>query len=211
MTTTGGLFPATSMPDRDWWSALWPDPEGTLRQLGIAPDMSVLDLCCGDGYFTAALARLVGGQVYALDLDPVMIERAKDEVSRQGASVRKWIVADALDAAHHLSATLDCVLMANTFHGVPDQTRLAAVIHKVLRPSGLLVIVNWRPLPREQTTVLGQPRGPQTKLRMSPQAVSTVVEPAGFVTVQVVDLPPYHYGSVLIRAGQASGNLTSTG
>lgn len=147
MATTGGPFPATSMPDRNWWSALWPDPEGTLRQLGIAPDMSVLDLCCGDGYFTAPLAKLVGGKVYAHDLDPVMIERAKEEVLRQGTSVRKWINADALDAAHHLSATVDCVLMANAFHGVPDQTRLAAVIHKVLRPGGILVIVNWHPLP----------------------------------------------------------------
>lgn len=199
MASTGGSFPATSMPDRDWWSALWPDPEGALRQLGITPDMSVLDLCCGDGYFTAPLARLVSGQVYALDFDPVMIEQAKEEVLRQGASVRKWINADALDVAHHLSATVDCVLMANTFHGVPDQTRLAAVIHKVLRPGGILVIVNWHHLPREQTTVLGQPRGPETKLRMSPEAVSTVVEPAGFVTARVVELPPYHYGSILIR------------
>ena len=52
-------FPATSMPDRDWWAALWPDPEGVLRQVGVEPGMTVLDLCCGDGYFTAPLARLV--------------------------------------------------------------------------------------------------------------------------------------------------------
>ena len=23
-----GFFPATAMPDREWWGALWPDPEG---------------------------------------------------------------------------------------------------------------------------------------------------------------------------------------
>lgn len=199
MAETAGPFPATSMPDRDWWSALWPDPEDALRQLGITPDMRVLDLCCGDGYFTAPLARLVRGKVYALDLDPVMIERAKEEVLRQGASVIKWINVDALDATRHLPEPVDCVLVANTFHGVPDQERLAAEIHKLLRAGGSFVIVNWHPLPRDQTTVLGQPRGPMTKMRMSPEAVSAIVEPAGFHTARMVELPPYHYGLVLIR------------
>lgn len=28
-------YPASSMPDRDWWAALWPHPEKVLAQLGI--------------------------------------------------------------------------------------------------------------------------------------------------------------------------------
>jgi hypothetical protein len=43
----GCVLQATSMPDRNWWSVLWPRPEQTLRALGITPDMTVLDLCCG--------------------------------------------------------------------------------------------------------------------------------------------------------------------
>ncbi|MHB1203164.1 MAG: class I SAM-dependent methyltransferase, partial [Acidithiobacillus sp.] len=53
------FFPATVMPDPDWWQALWPDPEGVITALGVTPGMTVLDLCCGDGYFTAALAGQV--------------------------------------------------------------------------------------------------------------------------------------------------------
>ena len=45
--------------------------------------------------------------------------------SRASASVRQWICADALDVANHLGDPVDPVLMANTFHDVPDQTRLA--------------------------------------------------------------------------------------
>jgi SAM-dependent methyltransferase len=195
----GVPFPATSMPDRDWWSALWTYPEGMLRSLGIEPEMTVLDLCCGDGYFTAPLATLVDGKVHALDLDPVMIEQAREEVERQGASVRQWILADALDVAERLSGPVDCVLMANTFHGVPDQKRLAAEVRKVLRPGGNFAIVNWRPLPREETTVLGQARGPTTAMRMSPDDVVATVGPEGFDRGRVIDLLPYHYG-VLLRA-----------
>ena len=38
--------------------------------------MTVLDLCCGDGYFTAPLAKLVLGKVIALDIDCRMLVHA---------------------------------------------------------------------------------------------------------------------------------------
>jgi ubiquinone/menaquinone biosynthesis C-methylase UbiE len=191
------LFQGTSMPDRDWWSALWPDPQGLLQQIGIRRGMSVLDLCCGDGYFTGPLAALVDGRLAALDLDPAMIELAKAEVERSGASVRQWICADATSAlAKHLDEPVDFVLIANTFHGVPDQIGLACSVREVLKPDGLFCIVNWHPAPREETVVLGKPRGPRTEMRMSPEAVRTVVETAGFFMHRVVDLQPYHYAAV---------------
>ena len=72
------LFPATLMPDSDWWHTLWPDPVATITALGIRDGMNVVDLCCGDGYFTAAIARQIGtGYVVGFDLDPVMLEQAK--------------------------------------------------------------------------------------------------------------------------------------
>jgi len=35
------FFPATIMPDADWWRALWPDPEALLRSLDIVPGLDV--------------------------------------------------------------------------------------------------------------------------------------------------------------------------
>jgi predicted methyltransferase len=188
------FFPATAMPDRDWWAALWPDPTGTLHWLGIRPGMTVVDLCCGDGYFTAPLAKIVDGRVYALDIDQQMLDRARIEVAQQGAFVAEWICADARYVAMLILERVDYVLMANTFHGVPDQTGLAHAVAKVLKLGGEFAVVNWHPLPRDQTTVLGKPRGPRTEMRMPPERVRAVVEPAGFQFVHVVELPPYHYG-----------------
>ena len=190
------VFPATSMPDRDWWAALWPRPEDVLRAVGIRPGMRVLDLCCGDGYFTAPLARLVEGKVIDLDIDCGMLERAKAEVARIGATVERWICADALALASHVTEPVDYALIANTFHGVPDQLGLAREVRKVLRPHGLFGVINWYPADRDDTRVLGRPRGPAAEIRMSPQAVAAVVEPAGFRQTEVVQLPPYHYGVV---------------
>jgi SAM-dependent methyltransferase len=190
------FFPATAMPDSDWWQALWPDPEGVLRALGIKAAMTVVDLCCGDGIFTAPLARLIGGRVYGVDLDPAMLDQARAAVARAGAEVRQWICADAMDLARLIPEKVDFVLIANTFHGVPDQTGLARGAAAVLRPGGTFGVVNWHPLAREQTVVLGAPRGPKTEMRMAPERVRAVVEPAGFDWQRLVELPPYHYGAI---------------
>lgn len=195
------FFPATAMPDRDWWAALWPDPPGVLQALGIAPGMTVLDLCCGDGYFTAPLAGLVAGRVYALDLDPAMLEQARAAVAQSGGTVKGWLCADARDLADHVSEPLDFVLIANTFHGVPDQTALAAAVAAALKPGGRFAIVNWHPRPREETTVLDAPRGPRTDMRMAPDGVCAAVEPGGFRLDDVIDLPPYHYGAIFEKSG----------
>ncbi len=192
------LFPATVMPDRDWWHALWPDPDATVRALGIEPGMRVIDLCCGDGYFTAAIARRIApGQVVGVDLDPDMLAQAQAACREAGNCT--WVVGDARNLRRLVGERVDYVLVANTFHGVPDQTALAREVAAVLKPGGRFGIVNWHPLPREQTTVSGQARGPRTEMRMSPERVRAVVVPAGLELERVIEIPPYHY-AVLFTA-----------
>jgi SAM-dependent methyltransferase len=198
------FFPATVMPDRGWWAALWPDPEGVLRSLGIELGMLAVDLCCGDGYFTAPLARIVGGNLYALDIDPAMLEKTRAELERSGSTALDLIEADARDLPKLLSGKVDYVLIANTFHGVPEKTALARAVAAVLGPGGRFAIVNWHPLPRQRTVVLDEPRGPKTEMRMSPEDVRADVEPAGLTLERVVELPPFHYGAVFRIAPEST-------
>ena len=192
------IFPATGMPDSDWWKALWPDPEGILRRLGIDFGVSVLDLCCGDGHFTVPLAHIVGGmgRVMAVDLDKDLLEKAKHRAARAGvlAGTIRWIEYDACSLHDVLPSQPDYVLIANTFHGCPDKQQLAREVFNALKPGGQLAIVNWHTRPKEDTTVLGEPRGPITAMRMSPEAVMDEVLPVGFRLHGVIELPPYHYG-----------------
>ena len=194
-----GYFPASAMPDGDWWSVLWPDPEGVLRRLGVAPGTVVLDLCCGDGHFTVPLARILDGAVYGLDIDPEMLAQARAALDAAGAGVRGLICGDARDLADLLPEAVDFVLIANTFHGAPDKTGFSRAVQQVLKTGGRFAIVNWYRRPREETTVLDQPRGPDTELRMEPNDVRQVVEPAGFTLEKVVDVGPYHYGVVFLK------------
>lgn len=211
MNTLKGFYPATAMPDRDWWTILWPDPKNTLRSLGIGPGMVVVDLCCGDGYFTAALARIVCGKVYGVDIDPDMLDLTRVELDRAGGTVLGLIHTDARNLPELLEEKADYVLIANTFHGVQEKTELAHAVGNILNSGGRFAIINWRQLPRECTVVLGLPRGPKTEMRMSPDELQRAVEPAGFVLEQVVELRPYHYGAIFrVRSQETDERQSAT-
>jgi predicted methyltransferase len=79
---------------------------------------------------------------------------------------------------------------------VPDRARLVTAVENVLKPGGHFAIVNWHARPREETTILGEPRGPKTELRMSPQQTITAVESGGLRHTETVEVPPYHYAAV---------------
>ncbi|MCK4459385.1 MAG: methyltransferase domain-containing protein, partial [Methanosarcinales archaeon] len=55
-----------------------------LKEVGIKPGLSVLDYGCGSGSYITAAAELVGGagRIYALDIHPLAIERARRIASR---------------------------------------------------------------------------------------------------------------------------------
>ena len=201
--TEDALFPATGMPDWDWWSELWPDPAAVLRRLGIGPGMTVVDLCCGDGYFTAPMSRIVGdeGRVIGLDMLPAMLAAAKEHVAGEGLPNVTWIEADARDLPALVSTPVDMVVIANTFHGVPDKTGLAGAVAAVLDSGGLFAVVNWHAATSNQDTpVLGKGRGPAPGMRLSPEAARAAIEPAGLVLDAVHEVGPYHYGAVFRKA-----------
>jgi len=187
------------MPDADWWQALWPDPDGIVRSLGIEPGMMVVDVGCGSGYFTAAVARRAApGRAIGVDIDPAMLAQAR--VSCRGLANCAWLSADAMQLSHALAAPADYVLIANTFHGAPHKTALSREVAAVLKRAGRFAIVNWHAQPRAETRVLDQPRGPPTELRLSPEATRAAVEPAGFALELLLELPPYHYAAIFRRA-----------
>ncbi len=195
-----GFFPATTMPDADWWQALWPDPSKVLAAMGVEPGVLAVDLCCGDGLFTVPLAR-IAQRVYAIDIDPAMLDRARARVAEARIDNCEFVVADAMAVDAVVPEPVEYVLLANTFHGVPDQLGLARAIAALLKSKGQFGIVNWHRRPREETVIFGQPRGPKTEMRIEADEVAAIVKPAGLLLNRNVELPPYHYGVVFKRGG----------
>jgi SAM-dependent methyltransferase len=195
MSDKAGFFEGTEMPTAGWWEALWPDPAGVLASVGLKPGMEVIDLCSGDGWFTLQIAK-IARHVAAIDIDPTLLEVARERLKEAGVTNCRFIAGDAYDIRQLWPELVDLVFMANAFHGVPDPARLATAVKAALKPSGRFAIVNWHARPREETTVLGEPRGPNTKLRLKPQKTIEAVKIDGLNFLMLVEIPPYHYGTI---------------
>jgi cyclopropane fatty-acyl-phospholipid synthase-like methyltransferase len=188
-------FQNTGQPDWDWWGRLWPTPGETLRRLGVESGESLAEVGSGNGYFALPAARITDpGTVYAIDLDESMLAELESLADRQGIDNVETRCCDARTLTNGLPRAVDTVLLANTFHGIADPESFAAEAFEALAPEGRFLVVNWRARPRTETTVLGEPRGPPTELRVSPSETRAIVEGAApFSTVRRVELPPYHY------------------
>ena len=190
-------FRNTAQPDRNWWAALWPDPEGALRALGIDGG-TLADVACGDGHFTLPAANLTE-YVYAVDLDAELLACLEAALEERAVENVEPIEGDARELPSLLPERVDTVLLANTFHGVDGRTGFAASVREALETDGRFAVVNWQDRPPEETTVLGEPRGPPVGLRMTPDETVEAVEPVGFEAVETAELDPYHYGAVFRR------------
>jgi SAM-dependent methyltransferase len=193
-----GFFEGTEMPTAGWWEALWPDPKGVLAAVGLGPDADVVDLCSGDGWFTLQIAKRAR-RVVAVDIDPAMLAVARHRLDEAGIENCTFAAGNAYDVSRLAPGKFDLVFMANAFHGVPDRPRLARAVGEILEPGGRFAIVNWHQRPREETVILGEPRGPRTGLRLSPQQTIEAVEAGGLALLDLIEVPPYHYGAVFGR------------
>lgn len=112
-----------------------------LRRLGAALNgQSVLEIGCGRGVGTGLLLdQLNARSVYAIDLDPAQVERAKRRlVSRRQVDKVDVEVGDAT-ALRAIDASMDAVMDGGVFHHVPRWQDAVAESARVLRPGGLFV------------------------------------------------------------------------
>ena len=119
-----------------------PYPDALLADLVSRSEIKgrdrLLDLACGPGRLTLALARHFR-EVWAVDLEPEMIEAAKTEAARLKTKNVLWSIGNAeeLDAP---AAGFDLVSIGDAFHRL-DQPRVAACAFKWLKPGQCIAIL----------------------------------------------------------------------
>jgi ubiquinone/menaquinone biosynthesis C-methylase UbiE len=99
---------------------------------------AALDLACGPGIVTAALAK-VAQTVVAFDLTPEMLKRAAHRCRAAGLSNVTFRQGDAA-ALPFADGTFDRVVTRLSIHHFTDPARVLAEIHRVTRAGGRLVL-----------------------------------------------------------------------
>jgi ubiquinone/menaquinone biosynthesis C-methylase UbiE len=113
-----------------------------------APQVSaVLEIGSGPGELAVELARrLPGGNVLGIDLAPAMIERATELARSEGLEGRvRFQLADAASLPLP-DGSFDAVVSTLSLHHWSDPTAVFLEMGRVLRPGGVTLIYDMRPL-----------------------------------------------------------------
>jgi SAM-dependent methyltransferase len=127
-------------PKRDAWQ----QPDRVVAALELAPGMSVADIGAGTGYFEARLAKAVGptGKVLAVDIEPDMVRYLRERATREGTpnvEAREGAPDDPKLGA----ASLDRILIVDTWHHIPDREAYAKKLAAALKPGGSVFVVDF--------------------------------------------------------------------
>jgi trans-aconitate 2-methyltransferase len=109
-----------------------------LAQIDLRSDDVVLDIGCGDGRTTAAIANSVpNGSVVGVDLSADMVTHATTQHCRPPINNLRFAQADA--AALPFAAEFSVVFSNAALHWVPNQRAAVHGIARALRPGGRLI------------------------------------------------------------------------
>ena len=103
-----------------------------------------LDVACGTGVVTAAMAKAVGptGSVVGADLSAGMVASAESRLLAAGISQARCERMDA-EALSLPTASMDLVVCALGLMYMPDAEAALREMHRVLRPGGRAVLAVW--------------------------------------------------------------------
>ncbi|HUH78600.1 MAG TPA: class I SAM-dependent methyltransferase [Methanoregula sp.] len=108
----------------------------------VREGMTAIDIGCGPGMFTLAMARLAGptGKVIAVDLQQEMLDRLRTKSDRFGLTPRIAFHRNTPDSLG-IDTKADFILSFYMVHEVPDQVRFFREVRGLLKPGGKYLIV----------------------------------------------------------------------
>jgi ubiquinone/menaquinone biosynthesis C-methylase UbiE len=117
-----------------------------IEQLALRPGETVIDVACGTGVTTEALARAVGpgGCVIGIELSPQMAALARQRLRAAGLSQARVEVAAVQVAV--LTERADAFLFSFT-HDVLQQPEAVAALARLAKPGARYVLLGMRTLP----------------------------------------------------------------
>lgn len=123
----------------------------TMKRMAVKKGAKALDVCCGTGDWTMALAEVVGeeGKVVGLDFSHNMLEVGREKVKAARLPQVDMIQGNAMELPFE-DNTFDYVTIGFGLRNVPDYMHVLQEMNRVLKPGGMAVC-----LETSQPTMIG--------------------------------------------------------
>ncbi|MDX1978544.1 MAG: class I SAM-dependent methyltransferase [Pseudanabaenaceae cyanobacterium bins.68] len=159
-------------------------PDLAINLLQLQPGDQVADIGAGTGYFSLAIARLLGdGKVFAVDLQPEMLEILTALQAEQ--QVKNVIPILGTEKSPNLPAeSIDLALLVDAYHEFAYPMEMLQAIAQALKPQGRLALLEYK---TEDPLVAIKPLH-----KMSQRQVKTELTRLGYRWQETHSLPQQH-------------------
>lgn len=115
-----------------------------ISRFPVAADDVVADIGAGTGYFTFPVAeRVPNGRVYAVDIQPQMLDFIKGRVEQSGALNVTPILGTVTDPGLP-SDSVDLAFIVDAYHEFSHPREMGEGLVRALRPGGRLLLIEYR-------------------------------------------------------------------
>lgn len=115
-----------------------------IRNMKLKPSDHIADIGAGSGYYTFRLAGLVpDGKVFAVDLQPQMLEIIRQKVRRE--KVGNIELVQGQETSPNLTEnSVDLALMVDVYHELSHPREMLQQLVRALKPGGKFILLEYR-------------------------------------------------------------------
>ena len=117
--------------------------QAIVNELPLSAEMRVLDLACGDGFYTSRIAERLGseGFITGADISQAYLSEASVQASRHDGRAKINFVGATVDQLPFPDDTFDLVWCAQSLYSLPDPVVGIGQMARVVRPGGLVAVL----------------------------------------------------------------------
>ncbi|MCG7855022.1 MAG: class I SAM-dependent methyltransferase [Methanoregulaceae archaeon] len=174
----------------------WQNPEQILVRTGLGPGDTVIDIGCGEGFFTLPAARLAGssGKIIGIDINGSAVSRMLEQARREGLGNVDGIVGSGEETLA-CEGCADLIFFGIDLHDFSDPQKVLQNARRMIKPGGTLCNLDWQ---KRET-----PFGPPVSIRFDEETAATLIREAGFTILRIEEIPLWFY---LITAAPGVAN-----
>ncbi|MEW6489557.1 MAG: class I SAM-dependent methyltransferase [Thermodesulfobacteriota bacterium] len=164
-------------------------PDAVLAALRLEAGQVVGDVGTGTGYFARRFARAVGpkGTVYAVDIEPYLLDEARRRAEEEGLANIVPILTGPEDSGLP-EDSCDWIFLSHVYIHIADGVPYLEHLRTRLKPSGRIAVIGWEK-GRYQPGL-----GPEDDRRLSGDQIAADLRAAGFEILEKLQvLPGKHF------------------
>jgi len=116
-------------------------PSMIVKALDCKPGMIIVEIGCGSGLYTVAVAKAIqpNGIVYAVDIQEGMLEKLTARMNREGIDNIKPILADAEGVIPLNDGIAEAIFSVAVLPEIPDPIKTLVQVKRLLSQQGIYV------------------------------------------------------------------------